>query len=90
MKLTGINEIKQYLDVTESTVMDMILIQGLPAKKDKNSVWVSDTDKIAAWQGADKKVKGKRLKAEGKDKAKAEADAKAKAEADAKAKAEAE
>ncbi len=85
MKLTGINEIKQHLDVTEATAMDMILIQGLPAKKDKNSVWISDTDKIAAWQGVDHK----KIKKNAEAKAKAEADAKAKAEADAKAKAEA-
>jgi hypothetical protein len=48
-KFMGINEIKQKLGVSESTVMDMIHFEKLPAKK-VEGVWQAKASDLAIWQ----------------------------------------
>ena len=48
-KLIGITAIREYVGVTETTIMDMIQKQDFPAKRNKESVWVSDKKMVDRW-----------------------------------------
>lgn len=48
-KLIGINEIKKYLGVSESTTMDAIFNRGLPAKKNESGEWVAKQADLKRW-----------------------------------------
>ena len=55
-KLDGIKAIARYLLLSESTVMDMIQRQGLPAQRDeKSATWSADPHKIDQWMNRGKK-----------------------------------
>ncbi len=58
-KLIGINEICRHLGVSESTAMGMIQQDGLPAKRNKECIWESDTAAIDKRQSPPKKKAGK-------------------------------
>jgi hypothetical protein len=50
-RIVGILAIKNYLGVSESTVMDMIHNQGMPATKDeKLNVWEIDQARLDRWR----------------------------------------
>ena len=80
MKLEGAKAISNYLDLSESTIMDLILKNGLPAEQTKDSIWVSDSDKIDEWRGMVKKEPVAKLTATAKAKTSVKADAEADAE----------
>jgi hypothetical protein len=49
-RIVGILAIKNYLGVSESTVMDMIHNQGMPATKDELNVWEVDQARLDRWR----------------------------------------
>lgn len=58
MKLEGIKAISRYMLLSESTVMDLILRQNLPAKKDeKTATWSATSAAIDAWLNQGKKAR---------------------------------
>ncbi len=69
-KLDGIKAIARYLLLSESTVMDLIQRQGLPAQKnEKSATWSADPRKIDQWMSGVKKP-AKKAKKPGPKKAK--------------------
>ena len=67
MKLEGINAISNYLRLTESTVMDLILRQNLPATKDQQSAtWSAESGAVDKWMSGGKKPAAKKAKKSGK------------------------
>lgn len=53
MQLIGIKEIARHLGLSEATAIDMIQLQGMPAEKNPQSIWVSSTESIEGWQNRD-------------------------------------
>ena len=49
-RIVGMENITRYLGLSESTVMDKIQNQGLPAKKDeKKNIWEVDQARLDRW-----------------------------------------
>ncbi len=65
-RLEGVTAIAKYLSLSESTVMDLILRQGLPAKKDqKSATWSAESGAIDRWITGGKKLPPKKAKPSG-------------------------
>ena len=60
-KLDGVKAIAQYLNLTESSVMALILRQDLPAKRDdKTATYSAQSKDIEKWLNAGKKATSKK------------------------------
>ena len=83
-KLIGALKIRTYLGCTESTFMERVINEGLPAKK-IGGEYVTTTEKLDKWIGVKEKVAAK-TDAKADIKADVETDTKADVETDTKAK----
>lgn len=48
-KLEGITKISRYMNRSDSTILDLIRLEGFPATRTKASVWVADIKDIEKW-----------------------------------------
>lgn len=75
MKLEGIKAISSYLLLSESTVMDKILHENLPAKRDeKTATYSAEIAAVDKWLAGGKKPLAKKAKKPGEAKKVIESD----------------
>jgi hypothetical protein len=50
MRLTGMMQIKDYFNYSETTILKLVRESDFPARKISGGIWESDTELIDAWR----------------------------------------